>query len=191
MPELAEITIRRAVAADAEAVADLLTRTFQQAFAEANRPEDMAAFLAHAYGPRQQLAEIESATVHTLLAVREQIPVGIAQVRQGPNPPCVATAAPIELWRFYVDRAWHGQGVAQRLMQAAFDQAHALDARSVWLGVWEHNGRAAAFYRKFGFNAVGSQEFLVGEDRQTDLVMVAPLPPSTNGGAHELGASPG
>ena len=41
----------------------------------------------------------------------------------------------------------------------------------LWLGVWERNPRAQAFYRKSGFADVGSQVFLVGTDAQTDRVM--------------------
>ena len=45
----------------------------------------------------------------------------------------------------------------------------------VWLGVWEENARAIAFYRKCGFVDVGSIDFFVGSDRQTDRVLAVPL----------------
>jgi ribosomal protein S18 acetylase RimI-like enzyme len=40
-----------------------------------------------------------------------------------------------------------------------------------WLGVWEHNPRAIAFYRKSGFVEVGDHVFPVGRDPQRDVVM--------------------
>ena len=45
----------------------------------------------------------------------------------------------------------------------------------MWLGVWERNPRAIAFYIKSGFVVVGSHVFIVGNDRQTDLVLVSSL----------------
>jgi len=45
----------------------------------------------------------------------------------------------------------------------------------LWLGVWERNARAIAFYRKQGFEVVGEQEFMLGADRQRDLVMARRL----------------
>ena len=42
---------------------------------------------------------------------------------------------------------------------------------TLWLGVWERNVRAQAFYRKQGFTVVGSQIFRLGSDPQRDLVM--------------------
>jgi ribosomal protein S18 acetylase RimI-like enzyme len=78
----------------------------------------------------------------------------------------------VELARFYVDRPWHGRGVARELMDAARAAARNLGGRTFWLGVWEHNPRAIAFYAKCGFRDVGSHKFLVGSDLQTDRVMV-------------------
>lgn len=165
-------TIRRAVPADAEALADLAERTFRDTFATDNRPEDMALHLAQSFGPERQLAEITSAEYVTFLAVREGRPVAFAQLRHGETPPCVTSTRPVELLRFYVDQAWHGRGVAGQLMRVVLEEAATVGAADVWLGVWEHNPRAIAFYRKFGFVDVGAKEFLVGTDLQTDRVMV-------------------
>ena len=41
----------------------------------------------------------------------------------------------------------------------------------VWLGVWERNARAIAFYARWGFIDVGAQPFQLGADRQTDRIM--------------------
>jgi ribosomal protein S18 acetylase RimI-like enzyme len=41
----------------------------------------------------------------------------------------------------------------------------------LWLGVWEHNARARAFYARWGFVEVGEMRFLLGSDPQRDLVL--------------------
>jgi GNAT superfamily N-acetyltransferase len=81
----------------------------------------------------------------------------------------------VELWRFYVDQPFHGRGVAARLMEGAKQRARRRGAISLWLGVWERNHRAKAFYAKHGFRKVGSHVFVVGADPQTDDVMLCPL----------------
>ena len=169
-------TIRRAVPEDAEPLADLAARTFRVTFEAYTSPEDMAAHLAGSYSPPLQLAEISSPEITTLLAICDGL-AAFAQLRNGPPPPCVTATRPIEVWRFYVDHAWHGRGIAQRLMKAAIDEAASMGATAVWLGVWENNARAIAFYGKLGFVDVGSHEFLVGNDPQTDRVMVLNLTP--------------
>jgi diamine N-acetyltransferase len=170
------IAIRRATLADAEALAEFGARTFFETFAKDNTPEDMRLHLASAWAPELQRAEILDERLDTLLACdRQGRLAGFAQLRTGHAPAGVATVQPVELLRFYVDQPWQGQGVAGLLMQAAQDQARTRGARELWLGVWERNARAQAFYRKHGFRPVGTQIFVVGTDPQTDLVMLREL----------------
>jgi RimJ/RimL family protein N-acetyltransferase len=60
-------------------------------------------------------------------------------------------------------------------MAAVVRAAAARDIPSIWLGVWERNARAVAFYRKVGFLDVGSHVFVLGTDEQTDRLMLRPL----------------
>jgi ribosomal protein S18 acetylase RimI-like enzyme len=135
----------------------------------------MAHHLALAYGEEQQGRELRDPSVISLICEIGGEPAGYAMVRRHPAPPCVSGVEPVELWRFYVDSPYHGRGVAQRLMRAVGDAARELGGEELWLGVWEHNPRAIAFYRKCGFRDVGAQEFWVGSDRQIDRVMQRPL----------------
>jgi ribosomal protein S18 acetylase RimI-like enzyme len=82
----------------------------------------------------------------------------------------------IELVRLYVDQAWQGAGIGRALLSAAFDAARAMGGQALWLGVWERNERAIAFYRRHGFERVGEHTFTLGTDRQLDHVMVRRIP---------------
>ena len=172
----AAVRIRRATVADAEALALFGARTFSEAFAADNTAEDMRLHLRSAWRPELQHAEILDETLDTLLACDERGALaGFAQVRAAQPPSGIATRNPVELKRFYVDKPWQGQGVARQLMDAVETQTRARDARELWLGVWERNERAQAFYRKCGFRKVGTQIFVVGTDPQTDHVMLKDL----------------
>lgn len=161
--------------ADAAGLADLAARTFRDTFAADNNPEDLTVHMAQAYGPIQQGRELEDPDIATLLVdVGEEL-AAYAQLRRGPVPPCVTADAPIELWRFYVSQGWHGRGIAQALMRRVEEDAGRAGARTLWLGVWERNERAKAFYRKCGFVDVGTHVFMVGSDAQTDHIMVRPI----------------
>jgi ribosomal protein S18 acetylase RimI-like enzyme len=170
------IAIRRATVDDAVALAEFGARTFYETFAKDNTVEDMRLHLASAWAPQLQRAEILDAELDTLLACDTVGRLaGFAQLRAGHAPAGIATVKPVEVLRFYVDQPWQGQGVAGLLMQAVQDQALARGARELWLGVWERNERAQAFYRKHGFRRVGAQIFVVGTDPQTDHVMLREL----------------
>ena len=163
--------IRRATVADAVDVATIGARTFHETFAADNAPDDMAAHLAASFGVPQQTAELASADYVTLLAYVGATLVAFAQVRRKEPPACVEGPAPVELHRFYVDRQWHGRGVATPLMAASVDAVGALGGRTAWLSVWERNPRARAFYAKCGFRQTGTTQFWVGPDCQTDHVL--------------------
>lgn len=163
-------TIRRGTLADAALLAELGARTFADTFAADNRPEDMAAYLATSFGVAQQTAELTNHDYVTLLADVDGAVAAFAQVRRHDPPTCVTGPAPVEIHRFYVDRAWHGRGVAAMLMAAALDAVRELGGRTAWLSVWERNPRAIAFYGKHGFTRSGEADFWVGPDRQTDHI---------------------
>jgi ribosomal protein S18 acetylase RimI-like enzyme len=170
--------LRDATAADAAALAELAERTFRDTFAASNTPENLDAFCAGAYGTAIQGREIADPRMATVLAEHQGRLVGFGQLRWGPPPECVSAQRPVEIQRLYVDAPWHGRGVAQALMGELLERAATGGADQVWLGVWEHNLRAIAFYRKLGFAAVGAHVFPVGQDPQRDLVLVRPATPS-------------
>ncbi len=60
--------------------------------------------------------------------------------------------------RFTIDRI--GRKIAQE---------H--NKHKIWLGVWEHNPRAQAFYKRHGFKVVGEHHFQTGDVTDTDLIM--------------------
>lgn len=168
--------IRAAGVSDAPWLAALAERTFRETYTAYNTPEDMERYVLEHFAPALQAAELADPRYVTLVAEVDGRPAAYAQLGRGPAPACVGGPDPMEIVRFYVDRRWHGQGLAQELMRAAATRAHAAGARTLWLGVWERNPRAIAFYRKCGFGEVGTQIFVLGADRQRDLVLMRPLP---------------
>ena len=56
-------------------------------------------------------------------------------------------------------------------MSACLGKIMQTDTDVVWLGVWEKNPRAIAFYRKFNFKEVGEHVFALGKDMQRDIIM--------------------
>jgi GNAT superfamily N-acetyltransferase len=136
----------------------------------------MRLFLESTWRPELQRAEIQDEGMDTLLACDAAgLLAGFAQIRVARPPAGIEAHAPVELKRFYVDKPWHGTGLARTLMEAAEHTARARGGREFWLGVFQRNERALAFYRKCGFRNVGTQVFVVGTDPQKDYVMLKAL----------------
>jgi GNAT superfamily N-acetyltransferase len=173
---MSAVTIETARLGDSAVIAELGARTFTEAFASENKPEDMAAYVGSTFTPERMAREIEAGGIF-FIARAEGRPVGYAKLARGEPPDCVKGSSPIELVRLYVVRELHGRGVAHALMEACLAESRRLGRETLWLGVWERNPRAQSFYRKWGFVDVGSQPFVLGSDVQTDRVFVRAVSP--------------
>jgi ribosomal protein S18 acetylase RimI-like enzyme len=164
--------MRLATAADAAPLTAFARAIFMETFGPSNDPRHIDPYVATAFRPEVQAAEIGREGTFTVLVVDDdEAIIGYAYVALGGPAEVVVESDPIEIKRFYVGTAAHGRGVAQAMMTDVFERAREMGARTIWLGVWERNARAIAFYHKQGFVQAGTQRFLLGDDLQTDWVM--------------------
>jgi GNAT superfamily N-acetyltransferase len=168
----ATITISIAGPSEAELIADLSRRTFYDTFAPHNTAENMDQFLQTEF-TREKLVEQVGAPRNTfLLAWLDNQPVGYTRLYEGTEPPRgIAGTASIEIARLYAEQHAIGKGIGKALMEASIDVARGKDKQWIWLGVWEHNLRAIAFYQKMGFEIFDRHIFLLGQDVQYDWWM--------------------
>ncbi|MCZ6559801.1 MAG: GNAT family N-acetyltransferase [Gammaproteobacteria bacterium] len=168
-------SLRIASVEDAATIADLGRRTFSATFTLGNDPDDIRAYINEAFTPERILAELEEPESSYLLVMDGDKIAGYGRIRPGEAPPSVGDANAVELERIYIDEPWLGKGAGAFLMSALLAEARKRGCQSVWLGVWEHNHQAIHFYEKYGLAVVGKKRFLLGGDKQTDLVMSGKL----------------
>ena len=171
MTQIPDVTIRRGTLADAGLLSELGARTFSETFAVDNTPEDLAAYIDTSFSVAQVTRELKDPASIFLIAEVDGHAAGYAKLHAGEPEKGVEGANPIELVRLYVSREWLGRGVGERLMRACVDEAQQTGHDAIWLGVWERNERAQAFYRKWNFRTVGEHMFRLGSDLQRDLLM--------------------
>lgn len=164
-------SIRRATESDADLLASLGATTFYQSFAAQNTPENMTAYLAATFGPEKQRAELADPRNIFLIAENAGVAIGYAHLRTGKPPACVSDPKAIELVRLYVSSTFQGSGVGGRLMDACLTEARQAGHQTIWLGVWQQNTRAQAFYHRWNFSIVGEHVFQLGDDPQMDWLM--------------------
>lgn len=163
--------IRRGVAADAHLLAELGARTFSETFAADNTQKNMTVYLRSSFSAEKQAEELADSLSLFLIAEADGVALGYAMLRWGEAEKDVTGNNPIEIVRLYVSQDSVGTGLGAALMEACIREARIGGHETLWLGVWEHNTRARAFYRKWGFHEVGTHVFQLGNDPQTDLLM--------------------
>jgi diamine N-acetyltransferase len=175
--EVADVTVRRAVAADADALATVAGATFRLACPPSVAEESMALFVRDVLSPERFEEYLADPARALFLAVRPEVPdaLGYAMVVVGEpgdeDVRAVLTHRPTaELSKIYVLPDAHGAGVSRLLMAASLEAARAAGAQGVWLGVNQLNARAQRFYAKSGFTRVGTKRFLVGHRYEDDYV---------------------
>ena len=152
-------------------LSELGARTFYDAFAKANTPENMDAYLKKSFSPDIQFNELSQPDMVFLIAEAEGKPIGYVQLILDSKDESILGAKPLEIRRIYASQEYQGRGVGKELMLATINEARRRGCDCVWLGVWEKNQKAIDFYKKWGFREVGTHLFSVGDDPQNDFVM--------------------
>jgi ribosomal protein S18 acetylase RimI-like enzyme len=165
-------TIRLATRKDLAALTEIAARSFYDAFAPTNTPENMQAYMSKAFTVEQFTWEWEDPRATFYVAEINEQMAGYAKLQRSEPPACVNERKAIELSRLYVLTEFLGAGIGPALMQHCLAAARRENFKAMFLGVWERNPRAQAFYRKWGFEHVGEHVFQMGDDPQIDWWMM-------------------
>ncbi len=166
------ITYRPATLADGPALDAMARKIWVATFERSAPPSDIALYLAKAYGPEGALIRsLADPAHHFRLACAGDAIIGY--VKLSPvwlDDPAVLRGA-LQLSQLYVAAEWHGQGIAQALMDWTIDEARRRAATALVLTVWEENFRAQRFYDRYGFTHIGDYAFPTGTQVDRDLIL--------------------
>jgi ribosomal protein S18 acetylase RimI-like enzyme len=191
------ITLRRATAADAPALALTGAATFFEAFTWMLPGADILAHTlkhhtadAYAHYLADPHTRITLAVTGPAVGFEQEpgSPVGYVLLCTPELPTFNVLPADIELKRIYLFSRFRTAPVvdtagaaipnlrpAQALMDAAVADARALGATRLLLGTHAGNRRAIAFYHRNGFTQAGTRTFQVGTQQCCDLIFAKPL----------------
>lgn len=154
---------------DAALMSRLGKQTFVETFGHLYTPENLAAFLEN-HSEANWSDELGDPAFSIRIAEDSGAPAGFAKVGP-PSLPFEVTGPTAELRQLYVLKPWHGQGVAHTLMDWVITEAKRRGAEQLFLSVFVDNHRARRFYERYGFEAVGTYDFMVGTHADLDIIM--------------------
>ena len=165
------VTIRRAGIKDADELLQLSRNTFFEAFAHLNEPQNMAAYASLQFTREGILKQLNNPDSAFYFAIVNKQTAGYLKLNTRESQTDLKDRQGLEIERIYVSGTFQGNQIGTRMISFAIKQAKRLKLDMIWLGVWQHNISAGKFYENLGFKISGSHEFMLGEDRQVELLM--------------------
>jgi ribosomal protein S18 acetylase RimI-like enzyme len=163
------LQLREVSVADADTIANIFRTSFVDTFGRLYPPTDLAQFLSE-----RSAAAFEDEINDRAYLFRLAVVGGRAAGYIKLGPPGLPVEAPpdsIEICQLYVDKEWHGTGVARELMTWALDEVRSRGRQHVQLSVYIDNHRALRFYERHGFAPVGRYDFKVGTHIDEDIIL--------------------
>lgn len=171
-----KIILRSVQDRDFDALLSIAKSTFIATYGAFNTPENMQTYLQTHFSKKALTEQLNDSEVQFFLAEQDDTTLGYLKVNKGSAQTESDFPNTLEIERIYVLSEFHGKGHGKLLLQKAIDVAKNDHLESVWLGVWDQNPKAIAFYERNGFSTFGVHEFILGDEPQRDYIMKFDLP---------------
>jgi diamine N-acetyltransferase len=167
----ANIRFRPCEIGDLDTLRTVAYRTYDEAFRHMNTPADMDAYMESAFTRAKLEEELRNPLSAFLFLYSDGVLAGYIKINEGAAQSDLGDPAALEIERIYVLRDFQGLGLGKALVEKALEIARRKEKSFLWLGVWQKNENAIAFYERLGFRKAGTHPFIMGSDRQTDWIM--------------------
>ncbi|CAH0996866.1 Spermidine/spermine N(1)-acetyltransferase [Emticicia aquatica] len=160
--------------ANIEDLADLRQlseKTFRDTYTVFNTPENMELHVAKNFSLESIKNDLQKNENQYFVIELENEIIAFAKLVKGHSTDGLTEKEVVEIERFYVDKAFHGQQLGKKLMDYCVQWSIENQFKTIWLGVWENNTNAMSFYQKMGFEFLDKHTFVLGTEVQTDFTM--------------------
>lgn len=166
-----DISIRVCTETDLELLQQIGYETYDETFRSMNTVETINKYLAEAFSEDKLLSEMmnEGSSFYFMYSKNEL--AGYLKLNDVPGQSDLNDPDSLEIERIYVRKEYKGQGLGKVLMDYALQKTVELKKQYAWLGVWEKNAAALAFYKKAGFKEIGKHSFRMGDELQSDYLL--------------------
>lgn len=165
------LRLRKCGLNDIRKLQEIAKTTFIEAFEKHNNPEDFESYVALAFAEQKIRKELLGPDSHFYFVYRDNLLVGYFKLNYARAQNEFKNRNSIELERIYVLQKFQGGKIGTWILHEVLKISASEQKEFVWLGVWQKNTKAVAFYEKHGFEKVGTHPYFIGNDKQTDWLM--------------------
>ncbi|CIV74579.1 acetyltransferase%2C GNAT family [Streptococcus pneumoniae] len=163
--------IRKVEMADVEVLAKIAKQTFRETFAYDNTEEQLQEYFEEAYSLKTLSTELGNPDSETSIEEFSSYLNFFLKVNWGSAQTERELEDAFEIQRLYVLQKFQGFGLGKQLFEFALELATKNSFSWAWLGVWEHNTKAQAFYNRYGFEKFSQHHFMVDQKVDTDWLL--------------------
>lgn len=165
------LTFKRCSESDLIALIKISKQTFAEAFEKQNNPEDFKEYTDLAFDKGNLRKELSNKNSDFYFVYSDETLVGYFKLNSMQAQTDLKLAESMELERIYVLQEYQGQGIGKWILGQVKGMAAKSQKEFLWLGVWEMNTKAIAFYGREGFTKFGRHPYYIGNDKQIDWLM--------------------
>ena len=165
------VNIKKCNLEDLQTLQEISIETFYETFKDQNSPENMKAYLEKAFNLNQLEDELSNPSSQFLFVYYQNEVVGYLKLNANDAQSEEMGDDSLEIERIYLKKQFQKHGLGKHLLNKAVEIAMEQNKKNIWLGVWEKNKNAIAFYQKMGFVQTGTHTFQMGDEEQLDLIM--------------------
>jgi diamine N-acetyltransferase len=165
------INIKQCNLEDLRTLQEISYETFNETFKDQNSPENMNAYLERAFNLDQLEKELSNISSQFFFVYFNNEVAGYLKVNINDAQSEEIDDESLEIERIYIKSKFQKHGLGKYLLNKAMEIAMERNKKKIWLGVWEKNENAIAFYKKMGFVQTGAHSFYMGDEEQIDFIM--------------------
>lgn len=165
------MTIKKCTLEDSHKLQDISIETFNETFKDQNSPEQINAYLEKVFNLQQVEKQLAHPSSHFFFLYFNDAVAGYLKINIDDAQSEKMGVESLEIERIYVKKTYQKQGLGKYLLNKAVELAIEYKKKKIWLGVWEENENAIAFYQNKGFVQTGAHSFYMSDEEQIDLIM--------------------
>ncbi|WP_096200245.1 GNAT family N-acetyltransferase [Bacillus sp. FJAT-45350] len=160
---------------DLQILQEISVETFNDTFKEQNTAESMKAYIERAFNLKQLEKELSNISSEFFFVYVNNEIAGYIKLNINDAQSEEMGEEALEIERVYIKSRHQKHGLGKYLLNVAIKIAMKRNKKKIWLGVWEKNENAIAFYKKMGFAQTGARSFYMGDEEQIDFIMTKTL----------------
>jgi diamine N-acetyltransferase len=169
------MNIKKCTLEDSRKLQEISYETFNETFNDQNTPENMNTYLERAFNLKQLEKELSNVSSQFFFIYFNNEVAGYLKVNTNDAQSEEMGNETLEIERIYIKNKFQKLGLGKYLLNKAMVIAMERNKKKIWLGVWEKNENAIAFYRKMGFVQTGTHSFYMADEEQIDFIMTKKL----------------